>query len=185
MRLRPPPYTRLQHLIGLHLTIKEDPETQELIDELSNVRKRGCLNKPELVKICRWKSPRGIGHIQKNRDPIIRKITKEALATRTEQGKMKLLTSLKGVSIPMASAILMLTNPKRYGVIDIRVWQLLYKMGTVSTNADGAGFNFNQWYRFLKIIRYFAKKYKVGARDIERTLFKVHVKYQRGRLYKN
>jgi hypothetical protein len=79
----------------------------------------------------------------------------------------------------------MLTNPNRYGVIDIRVWQLLYKMGTVNTNADGVDFNFKQWYRFLKIIRHFAKKYRVDARDIERTLFKVHSKYQKGRLYKN
>jgi hypothetical protein len=185
MPLKRLPYKRLKHLIGIHLNTKEDPETQELIDDLSNVRKRGYLNKPELIKICEWKSPRGIRHIKQNREVIIKKITKEALATRSEQRKLLLLTSLNGVSVPMASAILMLTNPKRYGVIDIRVWQLLYKMGTVNTNADGAGFNFNHWYRFLKIIRYFAKKYKVGVRNIERTLFKVHVKFQKGRLYKN
>jgi hypothetical protein len=36
----------------------------------------------------------------------------------------------KGVSVPMASALLTLLDPKRYGVIDIRVWQLLHRMGT-------------------------------------------------------
>jgi hypothetical protein len=30
----------------------------------------------------------------------------------------------------MASALLTLLDPKRYGVIDIRVWQLLHRMGT-------------------------------------------------------
>ena len=88
------------------------------------------------------------------------------------------------MSVPMASAILMLTNPRRYGVIDIRVWQLLFKMGSVKTNPNGVGFDFNQWYRFLKVIRYFADRYNVGARDIERTLFNVHSRYQKGTLYK-
>lgn len=83
----------------------------------------------------------------------------------------------------MASAILMLTNPNRYGVIDIRVWQLLYKLGSVNKNPQGSGFDFKQWYRYLMIIRYYAKKHKVRARDIERTLFKIHKKYQKGTLY--
>lgn len=91
--------------------------------------------------------------------------------------------SLHGVSVPMASSILMLRNPARYGVIDIRVWQLLYRMGAVKTNADGVGFHFKEWCRFLMIIRYFAKKYKVGARDVERTLFRVHTLCQEGTVY--
>lgn len=77
----------------------------------------------------------------------------------------------------------MLADPKRYGVIDIRVWQLLYKVGTVNTNPRGINFSFNEWYRYLMIIRYFAKIFKVHARDIERTFFEVHKHYQIGSLY--
>jgi len=84
----------------------------------------------------------------------------------------------------MASSILMFTDPKRYGVLDIRVWQVLYKLGAVNKKPAGQNFGFNEWYQFLKIIRYFAEKYKVRARDIERTLFDVHAEHQRGRLYK-
>ena len=84
----------------------------------------------------------------------------------------------------MASSILMLTNPNRYGVIDIRVWQLLFKMGSVTRNPEGIGFDFKQWYRYLMIIRHFANKYGVGARDVERTLFRVHARYQEATLYK-
>ena len=84
----------------------------------------------------------------------------------------------------MASSILMLTNPQRYGVIDIRVWQLLYMMGSVKKNSAGVGFDFKHWYRFLVLIRYYAKKYNVKARDIERTLFYVHTLNQEGLLYK-
>jgi len=84
----------------------------------------------------------------------------------------------------MASALLTLLDPRRYGVLDIRVWQLLYRLGTVTQNPNGVGFTFNNWYRFLTVIRHFSRVLKVGARDIERTLFAVHREYQKGRLYR-
>ena len=85
--------------------------------------------------------------------------------------------------MPMASALLMLVDPQRYGVIDIRVWQLLHAIGAVTKKPAGIGFDFNNWYEFLMIVRQFAKKFNVKARDIERTLFCVHRVYQKGRLY--
>jgi hypothetical protein len=177
------PYKRLQHLVGLHLSTVEHPSTALLIKELSAVRKRGYLTRSELVKVCQWKSARAIKHIRRNRAATVRNVTGAAFAARSERKKISLLTTLYGVSIPMASAILTLTNPSRYGVIDIRVWQLLFKMGAVTSNADGIGFDVKQWNRFLTIIRHFAMMYKVNARDIERTLFNVHSRYQRGLLY--
>ena len=85
----------------------------------------------------------------------------------------------------MASSLLMLVDPQRYGVIDIRVWQLLHKLGTVRKNPGGVAFSFRNWYQFLKIVRHFARKFGVTARDVERTLFLVHKQYQAGRLYKD
>jgi hypothetical protein len=84
----------------------------------------------------------------------------------------------------MASAILMLLHPRRYGVIDIRVWQLLHAVGAVTKKSSGVGFNFDNWYQFLMIIRHFSKRLRVGARDIERTLFVAHQQYQKGTLYR-
>ncbi len=135
MALKKLPFKRLQKLIGRHLSTKEDAPTLIVIDELSSAKKRGYLTKPELVKVCRWKSARAIKHIRRNRAETIQNVTRAAFRTRSEGKKIALLTSLHGVSVPMASALLMLTNPSRYGVIDIRVWQLLYEMGTVATNA--------------------------------------------------
>ena len=177
------PYTRLQELIGLHLSTAEDPATRILIDELSPARKRGYLMRSELVEVCRWKSARAIRHIRRNRPDSVKTVTAAAFKTRNEEKRLSLLMSLHGVSVPMASAILTLTNPSRYGVIDIRVWQLLFGMGSVSSKPNGVGFGFREWDQFLKIIRHFAGKYGVDARDIERTLFNVHARYQRGVLY--
>jgi hypothetical protein len=60
------------------------------------------------------------------------------------------------------------------------VWQLLHEVGTVTKNADGEGFNFKNWYQFLVVLRYCAKRLRVSARAIERTLFIVHKEYQEG-----
>ena len=83
----------------------------------------------------------------------------------------------------MASAILMLLYPKRYGVIDIRVWQVLHEIGAVTKKPKGVGFNFGNWYQFLMIVRYFSKQFGVTARDVERALFDAHKQYQKGTLY--
>jgi hypothetical protein len=131
----------------------------------------------------RWKSPRTIRYIEANSAATIKSLSAKAFNTRSERARIMFLTELSGVAIPMASAILMLTNPTRYPVIDIRVWQVLYVLRSVTKNAKGVGFDFNNWYQYLCIIRYYAKKFKVRARDIERTLFIAHQKYQIGRLY--
>ena len=83
-----------------------------------------------------------------------------------------------------APAILTLLNPRRYGVIDRRVWQLLYMIGAVTKNPSGVGSTFDRWHQFLMIIRQFAKEFRVSARDIERSLFSAHQAYQKGTLYR-
>jgi len=77
----------------------------------------------------------------------------------------------------------MLTDPENYGVIDIRVWQVLYLYGLVSAKPRGRNFNFNDWYNYLMKLRELADKFGVKVRDIERTLFLYHVRIQQGRLY--
>ncbi|MFH1248958.1 MAG: hypothetical protein V1660_02295 [archaeon] len=83
----------------------------------------------------------------------------------------------------MASAILALTDPKRYGVIDIRVWQTLHLYGVVNGKPSGVGFNFRNWRDYLESLRGYAKKLNVKARDIERTLYDYHKAKKEGTLY--
>ena len=185
MPIKDIPYDKLETLIRDNLSTDETENTIALIRQLRSAKQRGWLTKDDLIAVCQWKSPRAIRHIKSNRVDTIKKITQTALKTRSEQTKIAELTKLKGVSLPMASSILMLTNPKRYGVIDIRVWELMFQMGTMRQNPKGVNFNFKQWYRYLVILRHFAEKFKVKARDIERTLFFVHKDFQDGQLYRN
>ena len=140
------------------------------------------------------KGPRGFNRLNTLRDRMIFfsknfeekiiKISKQALGTKYEKRKIELLTSLNGVSIPVASAILTLVDPKNYGIIDIRVWQTLFLYGVIKTKPSGMGFNFGHWYTYLMKIRYYARKLNVNVRDIERTLYDYHKTIQEGTLYK-
>lgn len=86
---------------------------------------------------------------------------------------MEALIALRGVSIPMGSAILMATSPRRYGVIDIRVWQLLYRRRFVAENPRGTKFTVRQWCTFLELLRGVARELRVSVRTVERTLYEM------------
>jgi len=183
MGIRKPKYKTLRDLLSNEPATEEDQKTTNLFKLLGHVKHEKVLTKAYLLAICRWKSPRSIHLIESNHPVTIKSLTKKALTTRSEQQKIEYLTQLKGVNIPMASAILTLINPKRYGVIDIRVWQLLFALNSVRTKPKGIGFTFKNWYHYLKILRYHAKELGVSVRSVERTLFLNHQKLQKGILY--
>jgi hypothetical protein len=183
MALKKLPYHQIAPLVRDYLSADDD-DTVALIRELRPARVRGYLTPSELEKVCRWKSPRALQYIRSNSAASVCGATKRALATRSERRRLEALRELRGVSVPMASAILMLIDPKRYGVIDIRVWQLLHAFGAVTQKPSGVGFDFANWYQFLMIVRYFSKKLDVTARDVEHALFRAHKEYQKGRLYR-
>lgn len=177
-------YETIEELIKESLDTKEDAETLKLINQLKDVKKRGYFTKEEFLKIGRWKSPRPRQQYLKNSEEEIISISKKVFSTKFEKRRIELLTSLRGVSIPTASAILTLIDPQNYEVIDIRVWQVLYLYGSVKVKPTGTYLNFNNWYNYLMKLRYYAKKFKVSARDIERIIFFHHKKIQDRNLYK-
>jgi hypothetical protein len=173
----------LEPLVRAHLSAEEDESTSLLSRRLQAAKRRGYLTKGELAAVCRWKSSRAIQHIRANNYYRVRAATAAAMATSSERRRLEALRQLEGVSVPMASAILMLLYPRRYGVIDIRVWQLLYGVGAVSENRKGTGFSLANWLQFLSIVRGLSSRLRVSARAVERTLFDVHKANQEGRLY--
>ncbi len=176
-------YSSLDDLIKNELSTEEEVNTAVLIKELEHVKKHGYLTKDEFLKIGMWKSPRPKQLYLKNSEEEIISTSKEVLSTDYEKRKLELLDKLKGVSILTASAILTLTDPKNYGVIDIRVWQILFLYGSVKVKPTGTNFSFENWYNYLMKLRYYAKRFNVSARDIELTIFMHHKKIQEGNLY--
>jgi hypothetical protein len=178
-------YGSLSSLVRRHLSARDDERTTLLSRKLQAAKRRGYLTKGELEAVCRWKSARAIKRVRLNKKHHIKVATGAALAARSEEIRLEALLQLKGVSVPMASAVLMLLYPSRYGVIDIRVWQLLYGVGAVSENRKGTRFSTGNWLQFLSIVRQLSSRLHVSARAIERTLFDVHKANQEGRLYES
>ena len=161
----------------------EDPGTARLIARLSGVRRAGEFGRRDFLDMCHWKSPRAMLHYRRHSAATVRRVSRAVLATRDEAERMALLTALKGVSVPTASAILTLLDPRRYGVLDIRVWQLLHAIGAVRARPDGRGFGVSHWLEFLTLIRAEARALGLTARAVEWMLFGYHQTVQTGRLY--
>src|SRR5580765_6027397 len=120
MPLRRVRYATLGTLLRRELVAQEHPATAALARDLAAVRTRGAFTPAEFARMCRWKSPRAQHLWARNSPARIRAVSRAMLTTRSERRRMELLTSLHGVGIPIASAILTLIDPRRYGVLDIR-----------------------------------------------------------------
>ena len=173
-------YRNIEELIRKNFK-EEDKETQNLIDELRrDERSRGRLTKDKLIRIDEWKTPtlRNQHRILQNSEEEVIKISEYAFSTTDEEKKIEVLTKLKGVGIPVASAILMLTDPSNYGVIDRRAWEVLslYSDELVKSKKS---FSSKDWVTYLKILRELAQEFEVIPRDIERTLYLYHEEYMK------
>ena len=166
------------------LSAREDEGTAALTRRLRAARRRGYLTKGELIAACRWNSPRSAPHVRANTHHRIRAATAAALAAPDETARVEALVQLRGVSVPTASAVLTLLDPRRYGVIDIRVWQLLHRAGRVTGRRHGVGLTTRDWLQFLDVLRALARRLRLRVRTVERTLFEMHRARQRGRLYR-
>jgi thermostable 8-oxoguanine DNA glycosylase len=131
------------------------------------IKKRGWLEKTEFLTICLWKSRRPKRLYDLNSDKEIISKTKLSFDEKDELKKIKILTELKGVQIPTASAILSVVNPEIYPIIDERCIQSLTDLGIINwkTITD------NNWIEYLNIIRSLSKEKNKTARDIEKGLF--------------
>ena len=183
MAVRRTRHASLDALLERELVRGEEPATAALIRALAGVRRRGAFTRAEFRRMCRWKSPRARHLWEANSAARVRAVSRAALATRDERRRIALLTDLSGVGIPMASAILTLLDPRRYGVLDIRAWQLLFAVRSVAANRRGQSFTPAQWLHYLAALRHHARRLGVTARAIEYTLFLCHRKFQQGTLY--
>jgi hypothetical protein len=129
------------------------------------ILKRKALNLHELYDAAHWKSPRASKRVRtQNPDRVVRLITKFALKMSDERFKIRLLSTLDGIGVPRASAILAMSDPKKYGVIDTNAWYAL-------TGKYRSSFDDDDWMWYLCQIRRLARKFRKTAREIELALW--------------
>ncbi len=113
--------------------------TQHLKAKLAQLRRERqplYLTAVEFEEILEWKLGQQIGRQRAlrtaNTDDIIRAVTGLALTISHQDKEYELelrigvLCSLRGVGVPVASAVLALIFPNEYAVIDYRVWRQLF-----------------------------------------------------------
>ncbi len=87
---------------------------------------RGDFSAENLAKIVYWKSPRVVHYILENPQEKIAEALQKAIAPTTSPREAVLaLTELRGIGVPVASAILTAIFPDRYTVIDFRALEAL------------------------------------------------------------
>lgn len=178
-------YTDILSLLSACLVQDEYPDTAPLMASLTHVRETGYFTHREFLTMCKWKEPRERRRQDwiANTENHVQTLSPQALSAPDESRRILHLCRLRGVGIPVASAFLTLVNPEHYGVIDIRVWQLLAFYQEVDYDPDGRALHVLHWLDYLDKIRLWVGEFNVSVRAIERTLFQHHRDIQTQRLY--
>jgi len=173
-------FNDIHEVLGKRLVRDEYPDTAQLIDSLGHVWEKKYFTRDEFLAMCTWKEPRQRSrkYWQQHSEDTIHTVSARALSAPDDARRLLHLCRLKGVATPVASAILTLINPQDYGVIDIRVWQLLSVYGEVDYDTDGTWLTALHWLDYLDKIREWSQEFGVSARMIEQTLFRHHVEIQ-------
>ncbi|MFH1971027.1 MAG: hypothetical protein ABIJ05_01430, partial [Patescibacteria group bacterium] len=140
------------------------------------IRTQGFLTKEDLTQLIEWKYRDERRRLflkwnEDNEDLEIKDITKNAINSKDEKEKIKLLCKIRGVGIPLASCILALYNPEKYCIFDIHIYDEIF-------NTDHKNrpkyFSSNPKYylELLEKLRKLSEEYSLSIRDIEKALFK-------------
>jgi len=150
-------------------------KTLNLVSELATLqatRNPFYLTISDLEKIRSWKLRGQIGRARKfyaqNTEDNIQTITRAAFNVKHDDFehetslRLKLLTAIAGVEIPVASAILTLCYPEKYAIIDRRNWKRL-----IDSDEDKTSYTVSQYLFYLRIIQQAAVSYNVTTQKLD------------------
>jgi hypothetical protein len=121
-------------------------------------------DRSNIEAIFKWKTKgRGIARLLRNSDDEIADALGLALSAKTERAAIAVLLGLRGVDVPVASAILTAVDPERYTVIDFRA---LHALGSKSTDRS-----VNFYLDYLAECRQLATAHRVQLRVLDRALW--------------
>jgi hypothetical protein len=141
-----------------------------------NSRKEKFLDSKEFEQILCWKLDTQAHRSKKlrlvNVDGLVIPITKAYFNLKSEnfeyetEVKIKLLTSLKGVGTPLASAVMAITEPQKYCIVDSVLWEFIF-------NEEKSSFTTNDYLKFHKVIIERSEKLDRDVQKTEFTLWKL------------
>jgi len=154
---------------------------QDLMNIGKKYHKKSFLTKDELYKLAHLNSTRSSYHVKKNPADRVEKVTKIAYEIEHEFSKLFLYTSLKGIGVPTASAILTSLNENKHCVIDTRVWATLYRLDYFEKEKES--FKVDDYLKIIRIVRKMAEKTNYNTAEIGYALFAYDVVHREGNLH--
>lgn len=138
-----------------------------------NVTANGFYAPDELLVVGYWKSPRPIRFLVQNRTSRIKELTHESFTT--DQQPWKPLVQLRGVGIPVASALLTVWQPDNFTVVDFRALHTLRAHGE-SFGSMTVGDRPQSWWEqhydlYVRGCRELAKRTRRSLRAVDRALW--------------
>jgi hypothetical protein len=162
----------------LRSAIDDDKQTGDLKAKLGQLRQERqpfYLTEPEFDQILKWKLRQQYGRqkaLRKaNSDELIRSVTGLALNITHENREYELelrvdiLCALRGVGVPVASAVLALAFPDEYAVIDFRGWRQVFGGSNQTT------FSTSDYKRYMREIRRLAAELSWPVQEVDMAIW--------------
>jgi len=140
---------------------------------------QGYLNSLTYHTVLDWKLRRQRNRTERHRDnnpeDLIRELTgtfwrvSHPDAEKEMEIKLKVLMAIPGTGLGVASAILTLSTPENFAVIDFRNWRVLY-------NEIKRNFTLTEYKKYLKEIRRFALQAECDVQEVDYLLWKEYEK---------
>lgn len=141
-----------------------------------NFRRRGYLTPEEFFAIVIWKSNRRKTDIRKGVErsgKTIRAITSEVFRAKTPEQKLKILTSVFSIGIPIASAILTVCYPDDFTIVDYRARASLKKDfdEEVEGNPTSKSYPYTAYFNYLNKCKNLAQRHNLSLREFDQVLW--------------
>jgi hypothetical protein len=135
-------------------------------------------SREDLEWIIEWKvgvfTKPTLKHFDTNDGQEIRARVEEAVHESSIRSKVEALTSLTGIGIPVASAILLFINPNRFTVIDERAWNVLQETGYLSQDLSDDP-TVEEYLLYLGACWALANEYDVSLRTLDMALWALDI----------
>ena len=182
--------TQLPHLRGLVMKItrrfvhcwadrydefqrRQDPKDAEVEREIETWLRRlpepKYLDKPNFVKIGRWKTKRQTRAYESNDQVLVEKATRLAYLADEPHLKLHILQVLRGVSVGVSSTILYFLHPDSFPIFDIRARTTLRAAGSWNRPVDDA--SADAWLEYVQLMRGLSRDLGVSLRDLDKALW--------------
>jgi hypothetical protein len=116
-----------------------------------------------LQTIIAWKSPRSTGRVQRNSEADVADALHLARSAKTDRSAVAVLIGLRGVDVPVASAIVAAVDPNRFTIVDYRALESL------GVKRPSPTIDF--YLEYVAYCRSLAMEHGVSLRDLDRALW--------------